>query len=313
MHRKVVMIGIAGDSAAGKTTLSRGIARALGEEQVTAICCDHYHKYDRLTRKQMGVSALAPEGNFIDIMELHFRALREGQPILMPVYNHSTGRFDPPVYVKPSKYVIIEGLLPFHTQRMRLNFDVKVYLDPPEELRYAWKINRDTTKRGYTPAQVLASLEKRKDLSPRYIHPQRAMADMVVRFHPPANKADETGGCLNARLVLKPTVPHPDLSDVLAHGGNGHHPPLRLTLGRYEGKPVDLLDIDGDITGEKARELLGLIRGHFPPDSELNLEELGLFQSGLETRRSYPLALSQYLIAYHMMAAGQTIRQMRQE
>ncbi|MCA9954535.1 MAG: hypothetical protein KC434_07435, partial [Anaerolineales bacterium] len=69
MHRRVVMIGIAGDSAAGKTTLSKGIVQALGEDQVTAICCDHYHKYNRQMRKELGISALSPEGNYIDIME----------------------------------------------------------------------------------------------------------------------------------------------------------------------------------------------------------------------------------------------------
>lgn len=313
MHRKVVMIGIAGDSAAGKTTITRGIAQALGEDQVTAICCDHYHKYNRKTRKELGVSAISPEGNYIDIMEQHFRLLREGRPILMPVYNHSTGDFDPPQYIKPKKYVIIEGLLPFYTQRMRLNFDVKVFLSPPEELRYAWKIKRDTSKRGYSTEQVMASLEKRKDLSPRYIHPQRQLADIVVTFYPPEDNVAETGGHLNARLVLKPTVPHPDLMDVLEHGGNGVNPPLRLRLDRYEGRPADFLEIDGDISGEKAHELINLIQGHLPPDSHFDLDKLGIYLYGLEERRSYPLALTQHLITYHMIAAGQVIRQMQGE
>lgn len=313
MHRKVVMIGIAGDSAAGKTTITRGIAQALGEDQVTAICCDHYHKYNRKTRQELDVSAISPEGNYIDIMEQHFRLLREGQPVLMPVYNHSTGDFDPPRYVKPKKYVIIEGLLPFYTQRMRLNFDVKVFLNPPEDLRYAWKIKRDTAKRGYSTEQVIASLEKRKDLSPRYIHPQRRLADIVVTFYPPEDNMAETGGHLNARLVLKPTVPHPDLVDVLEHGGNGVKPPLRLRLDRYEGRPADFLEIDGDISGEKAHELIALIQGHLPSDTYFNLGKLGIYLSGLEERRSYPLALTQHLITYHMVAAGRVIQQMRGE
>jgi phosphoribulokinase len=313
MHRKVVMIGIAGDSAAGKTTLSQGIVEALGADQVTSICCDHYHKYNRKTRKELGISALAPEGNYIDIMEQHFRALREGQSILMPIYNHSTGDFDAPIYVKPTKYMIIEGLLPFHTQRMRLNFDVKVYLDPPEELRRAWKIKRDTLKRGYTLEQVLASLDKRQDLSPRYIQPQKRPADMIVRFYPPEGNLAETGGHLNARLVLKPTIPHPDLADVLEHGGNGKKPALRLNLGRYEGAPADFLEIDGDIDAEKASDLISLIQGHMPADCRLNAERLGRYQSGLEEKRSYPLALAQHLIAYHMVTSEHAIQQMRRE
>lgn len=309
MNRKTIMLGIAGDSAAGKTTLSQGIVEALGQDQVTAICCDHYHRYNRRLRRELGISALSPEGNYVDIMEQHFRLLREGHPVLKPVYNHSTGDFDPPEYVRPTKYVIVEGLLPFHTRVMRLCFDVKVYLDPPEELRRAWKIKRDTTKRGYTREQVLASLEKREDLSPRYIHPQRNRTDMVVRFYPPEENAAETGGHLNVRLVLLPTLPHPDLSAVLQRGGgNGCQPAMRLQLGRYEGKPADFLEINGCVTAQKARELEEVVAQRLPPGSKIDLSKLGMYQSGLEMRKSYPLALTQLLITYHLITAGEPVQ-----
>lgn len=307
MNRKVIMLGIAGDSAAGKTTLSKGIVEALGPEHVTAICCDHYHKHNRITRKSLGESAISPEGNHIDIMEQHFRLLREGQPILKPVYNHSTGDFDAPEYIKPTKYVVVEGLLPFHTRIMRLCFDVMVYLDPPEDLRHKWKIKRDTTKRGYTEAQVRSSLAKRIGLSPRYIHPQKGVADMVVRFSPPDCHTEETGGHLNASLVLKPTLPHPDLSDVLEQSVNGTISAMRLELGRYEGKPVDYLEISGAVTADKAFELENLIQNHLPPESRVDLDRLGRYQSGLIERRSCPLALTQLLITYHMITAGEAV------
>lgn len=312
MNQRVVMIGLAGDSAAGKTTLSRGLVEALGAEQVTAISSDHYHRYNRKTRERMGISALAPAGNYIDIMEQHFKLLRQGQAILMPIYNHTTGDFDPPVYVKPKKYVIIEGLLPFHTPRLRLEFDLKVYLDPPETLRRAWKLMRDTAVRGYTEAQVLASLEKRRALSPRYIHPQKKMADIIVRFSPPEHNAEETGGRLNAQLVLKPTVPQPDLADVLEQGGSGTDPALRLDLARYEGAPADFLEIAGSATPAQAHTLIGLIQRHMPPDSRLDEEMLGRYQSGLVEKRSLPLALTQHLIAYHMVTAALALDELRE-
>lgn len=307
MRRRVVMIGIAGDSAAGKTTLSKGLVQALGEDQVTTICCDHYHRFNRQMRKHLGISAIMPEGNYIDIMEQHFRLLREGEPVLMPIYNHETGDFGPSVYIKPKKYMIIEGLLPFHTRRMRLNFDVKVYLDPPEALRYAWKMERDTVRRGYSPAQVLDSLEKRKDLSPKYIHPQKRAADIIVRFYPPETNLQETGEHLNVQVVLKPTVPHPDLADVLHHGSHGANPALHLNLGRYEGTPADFIEIAGSLREEKAHELIALIQRHMPEDFHLNEARLGQYQAGVHTRRSLPLALAQHLIAYHMVTAGVTI------
>ena len=118
-------------------------------------------------------------------MELHLERLHYGQPILKPVYEHATGTLVRPEYVQPKQFVIVEGLLGFSTPVMRQFYDVKVYLNPPEELRAVWKVKRDTTKRGYTPEQVLAELEKREPDSRDFIRPQRKHADIVVQFHPP--------------------------------------------------------------------------------------------------------------------------------
>jgi phosphoribulokinase len=315
MNRKIVMLGVAGDSASGKTTISKGIVEALGADQVTAICCDHYHRYNREQRRELHLSALHPDCNYIDIMEQHFRLLREGHPILKPVYNHNTGDFDAPKYVKPTKFIIIEGLLPFHTRVMRLCFDVKVYLDPLEELRRLWKIKRDTTKRGYTEEQVLRSMRGREDIAPRFIHPQRNYADMIVRFYPSGGlgRADDAGDShLNAQLVLLPTLPHPDLSDVLARSGpdgrdDSNRRAMRLELARSEGRPADFLQIDGNVSPEKAEELMDIIRGHLPANAGLDESRLGRYQFGYEERRSYPLALTQLLIAYHLITAADQI------
>lgn len=309
MNRKTIMLGVAGDSASGKTTISKGIAEALGPDQVTVICCDHYHKYNREQRRAMQVSALHPDGNYIDIMEQHFRLLREGQPILKPTYNHSTGDFDKPTYIQPTKYVIIEGLLPFHTRLMRLCFDVKVYLDPPEELRLAWKFKRDTAKRGYTREQVTASLQGRGDVSPRFIHPQRTYSDMIVRFYPPDAGMDSGDSHLSAQLVLLPTLAHPNLNDVIDRGchGAGGRPAMRLNLARFEGKPADFLEIDGSVSPDKAEELVAVIRGRLRSAVALDAGRLGRYQFGLEERRSYPLALTQLLIAYHLISTADQI------
>ena len=95
---------------------------------------------------------------------------------------------------------------------MRQFYDVKVFLDPPEDLRRIWKIKRDTAKRGYTAEQVLAELEKREADSRSFIRPQREFADIVVRFHPESGAgSDQTDSHLNVHLVLRPTIPHPDL------------------------------------------------------------------------------------------------------
>ena len=110
MSERPIILGVVGDSAAGKTTLTKGIAQVFGEENVTVICTDDYHRYDRKQRAEIGISALHPDCNYLDIIEQHLDLLRQGQAILKPIYNHSTGAFDPPEYVKPRKYVIVEVL-----------------------------------------------------------------------------------------------------------------------------------------------------------------------------------------------------------
>ena len=166
-----IMVAIAGDSASGKTTLTQGLVEALGADRITAICVDDYHRYDRVERKGLSFTPLHPACNYIDVMEQHLQLLALGQPILKPVYNHSTGTLDRPVLVEPREFVIAEGLLPIHTRLARASFDVTVYLDPPEIIRRRWKMQRDVSKRGYNEEEVAAELARREPESAAYIRP----------------------------------------------------------------------------------------------------------------------------------------------
>ena len=134
--RRPVMLAIAGDSAAGKTTLTRGLVEAIGEDRCTSICVDDYHRYDRAERKDLPFTPLHPDCNYIDILEQHLQLLALGRPILRPVYDHATGTFTRPEYVDPKDFVIVEGLHPLSTKLTRACFDVTVFLDPPEEIRH---------------------------------------------------------------------------------------------------------------------------------------------------------------------------------
>src|SRR6266542_254807 len=98
--------------------------------------------------------------NYMDILAQNLRLLATGEPALKPVYQHHDGTFGAPEYVVARRFMVIEGLLALHTRRMRDAFAVRVYLDPPEDLRRGWKVKRDCAKRGYAPAQVLAELER---------------------------------------------------------------------------------------------------------------------------------------------------------
>ena len=305
-----IILGIVGDSAAGKTTLTRGIAQVLGPENVTLICTDDYHSYDRQQRAEMGITALHPDCNHLDIMQQHLSLLRTGQPILKPVYSHSTGKFEAPKYIKPKKFVIIEGLLGYSTRAAREAYDVKVYLAPPEELRAEWKVKRDTQKRGYTAEQVLAELEKREPDSENFIRPQRQWSDIVVSFYPANEEDEDNNGHLNVRLVLRPTIPHPDFTSILNLTNGNSESAVRLGLDRDMSKPVDVLEVDGHATLEQVNKLEHILCEDLPYllnvcDREINPELGKVAGTTGETLQSYPLALTQLIITYHMLKATQ--------
>lgn len=290
-----VMLAIAGDSAAGKTTLATGLMAALGEDRCTLVCVDDYHRYDREERKHLPFTALHPDCNHVAIMEQHLQLLATGQPILKPVYDHDTGQLVRPTLVEPKEVVIVEGLLPLHSRLARACFDVKVFLAPPEDVRRRWKVSRDTTKRGYAREQVLGELDQREPESARFIRPQRTHADVVVRFGPITVRHDPPGTPLSAELMLRPTIRHPDLTGVLTPGVRRA---IHLKLERDEdGRPVDTLHVHGYVSLEESRVLEKIIW------SALGQE--GNAPAGLGTigdrPRSEPLAITQLLLLYHLL------------
>ena len=300
------VLGIVGDSATGKTTITQDVARILGgEDKVTMICTDDYHRLNRKRRKEQSISALEPACNYIDIMEQHLDLLRRGHPILKPVYNHSTGDFDPPVYVEPKEFIIAEGLLGFHSKALRRSIDVKVFLAPEEELRIHWKVKRDTAKRGYTPEEVKASLEKRTHHSRNHILPQQEYADIVVSFQRPPDQPEESGSGLNVKLKLRPGLPHPDLTDGLQYGPDGA---LDSTVGKEGGRLIEVLDLSGKIATQKAAQLESAIWGYLPDLEPIKPEGFGECLNGDQVRQSHTLALTQMMIAYHMLLVRQELK-----
>lgn len=310
MQQKSILLGVVGDSAAGKTTISAGIAKILGEDRVTVICTDDYHRYNRAQRKEMGISALDPACNYMQVMEQHLDLLRRGRPILKPIYNHHTGDFDPPEYIEPSQFIIAEGLLGFHNRGLRRNFDVKVYLQPETELRYQWKIARDTKKRGYTEEQVRASLAKRVSDSKDFIEPQTDKADMLVNFYRPEEYQE--GAPLNARLLLRPTLPHPNLQELVDCDDSGKGMICSSVL-RQGDWLTEALDISGELTDAKAAQVEELIWKRLversPTLEELQPDEIGGYMAGDESHISHALGLTQLMIAYQMLLAREELRE----
>lgn len=306
-----VILGVVGDSAAGKTTLTRGLVRVLGEEHVAHICTDDYHRYDRKRRAELGITPLDPDCNHLEIAAQHLVHLRRGEAILKPVYRHQDGTFGAPVYVHPERFTLIEGLLGYYLPEMRAVYDVRVYLNPPEDLRRRWKVQRDCSRRGYTTDQVLAELDRREPDSAAFIRPQRRYADLVVSFLPHDTGEDPTH--LDAELTLCGGLPHPDLMPFVHTAPDG----LQLVEGLDGSRAAQSGDAGGRAGGSARADQILRIPGRMDPDHAAAIEEaiwermhfathlrarrLGEFTIGTELYRSESLALVQLLILYHLV------------
>jgi phosphoribulokinase len=176
----IFTIGVAGDSGSGKTTFTQGIRDIFGTDLVSTMTLDDYHRLDRDGRRQEGLTALNPAANRIDLLEQHLIMLRRGVPIEKPVYNHTTGTFDPPVIFRPKKILILEGLHTLFTPMLRKYLDFTLFVDPDQDVKYDWKLRRDMARRGYSRDAVLQEIAERKPEYEKYILPQKEYADAVI-------------------------------------------------------------------------------------------------------------------------------------
>ncbi|MGI8622690.1 MAG: phosphoribulokinase [Solirubrobacteraceae bacterium] len=288
-----VMLGLVGDSAAGKTTITRGLVRVLGEEHVTHVCLDDYHRYDREQRAERKITPLDPACNHLDVMEQDLLQLRRGRSILKPVYKHADGTFGPPIYIQPKRFTIVEGLLGFHNKAMCEAYDLRIFLAPPEDLRRHWKVQRDCSRRGYSTDDVLAELDRREADSERYIRPQARKADVVITFQ--KMQDDEDPERLDAELLLRDRLPHPDLAPFTSDGKNG------IVVTERQGEQH--VRIPGTLSRERGAEIEEAIWDKLHFARHLRSMRLGEFTIGTQLHRSDPLALVQLLILHHLVTA----------
>jgi phosphoribulokinase len=309
--KRPIMLSVVGDSGAGKSTLARGFVETLGSERVTSICLDDYHSLDRVGRKERGITALHPDCNHLEMIGQHVRLLRQGETIFKPVYDHSDGTFGPPELVRPQPVVLIHGLHGLYTPELRANWDVSVFLDPEPELRMAWKIKRDTARRGYNRHQVLQELGARRTDSEAYIMPQRNNADIVIQFYRSddyAETQDDTR--LNVRIRIAHPIPLPDLEDAVhaEHQMNGLQPEVQIIRG-VEG--VDQLDFQGSISDAAVRRIENRMWDHMPNARHLRSTRLGAFAVQDGERRSNALAITQLVLTYYLVKVNALV--MKQE
>jgi phosphoribulokinase len=300
-HRPL-LLALAGDSASGKSTLSRGVEFILGVGRVARVCTDDYHRYDRAERAALGVTPLAPEANDMARMAGDLRELAAGIPVVKPTYDHHTGTFGPDETVDPGEIVIVEGLLPLADRAVRDEIDVAVYLEPEEDLRHRWKLDRDVFERGYSPKEVVAELQRREPDAAQYIRPQRDFADVIVRFHRREGAAD--GEHLSARVFVRPTLPFPALRELLGAFAARGIEPVRWSTRTDRRGPMSVIEIDGNCPADVGAELEDALWTSLHPDERLQPDRIGIIRKpGAGEERSEALALAQLVIVTYLVGA----------
>jgi len=297
-----ILLALAGDSASGKSTLSQGVEFILGVGRAGRVCTDDYHLHDRAARATLGVTPLAPEANRMDLMAEHLRALASGTAVSKPTYDHHSGTFGEAEIVEPGEIIIVEGLLPLADRSVRDAIDVAVFLEPEEELRHRWKLERDVFERGYSPKDVVAELKRREPDAAQYIRPQREYADVIVRFHRQAERTDDAR--LSARVIVRPTLPYPALRELLGEFRARGETPVRWSVRTDRRGPMSVLEIDGDCPAALGAELEEALWSSLHPDERLHRDRIGMVRRpGRDPERSESLALAQLLIVSHLVGA----------
>lgn len=319
---QVVLIGVAGDSGCGKSTFLRRLADLFGEEFMTVICLDDYHSLDRKQRKEAGVTALNPKANNFDLMYQQIKALKEGQNINKPIYNHETGLLDPPELVEPNHVVVIEGLHPLYDQRVRELLDFSVYLDISDEVKIAWKIQRDMAERGHRYEDVLASINARKPDFEAYIDVQKQYADIVIQVLPTKLIPDDKERkVLRVQLIQREGIEGLETAYLFDEGSTidwipcgrkltCSYPGIRMHYGpdAYFGNEVSILEVDGQF--DRLEELI-YVESHL---SNTSTKYYGEMTELLLKHREYPgstngTGLFQVIVGLKMRATYERITQ----
>lgn len=179
-----IVVGVAGGTGSGKTTVTRQILNRVGTEHITYIAHDAYyrdvsHLPERL-RAQINFDH--PDSLETELLIEHLKKLRASQPVAMPVYDFSTHtRTERTREVEPAPVIIVEGILVFVESELRELFDVKIYIDTDADVRFIRRLRRDIEERGRSVESVCQQyLSTVRPMHLEFVEPSKRYADVII-------------------------------------------------------------------------------------------------------------------------------------
>jgi uridine kinase len=179
-----IILGVAGGSGSGKTTVVRAMVRSLGREQVAVIHHDAYYRdtsHLSLEQRRL-INYDHPDALETELLVEHLRELRAGRPAAVPVYDFAEhARLQQREHVLPHKVIIVDGLLILWDAQLRALMDIKVFVDTDADLRFIRRLERDIRERGRSAESVIAQyLQTVRPMHLEFVEPSKRYADIIV-------------------------------------------------------------------------------------------------------------------------------------
>jgi uridine kinase len=184
MSGNPVVIGVAGGSGSGKTTVVRRIVESMGDDHVIVLEHDrYYHDHPELRlEERAALNYDHPDALETELMVRHVNALREGRSVELPTYDFARhARRQTTDAVQPRKIIIVEGILIFADAPLRDLMDVKVFVDTDDDTRFIRRLKRDVAERGRTMESVIDQyLNTVKPMHLEFVEPTKRYADIII-------------------------------------------------------------------------------------------------------------------------------------
>ena len=183
MDNNILVLGIAGGTGSGKTTLMKNLVQKFSDV-VTVLSHDNYYRRrDDLTYEERClINYDEPSALETDLMARHLDALRHGQAIDCPVYDFAAhNRSNETIRIEPRQVIIVEGILIFENEELRNLMDIRIYVDTDADIRLCRRVKRDVNKRGRSLESVLKQYQETvKPMYEKYVEPSKKHAHILV-------------------------------------------------------------------------------------------------------------------------------------
>ena len=182
--KDVVVIGVAGGTGSGKSTLVKRLQEAFRNDDVATICHDFYYKaHPELTyEERTKLNYDHPDAFDTWLMVEHIKALKEGKAVECPTYSFvEHNRTEETLHIEPSKVIIVDGILIFENKELRDIMDIKVFVDTDADVRLARRILRDVRERGRSMESVISQYTTTvKPMHEQFVEPSKRYADVII-------------------------------------------------------------------------------------------------------------------------------------